>query len=316
MALTIGFHSNQLCERGTEVALYDYAFYNEKLYQNKSIIFYQKDNPSNHKTVIKKFSNQFKCYAYANFKEIEDIIVKEKINYFYNIKYGTKDSNLVTKCPNLVHAVFVIQPHGEKYATISRHLSLKVNNTVDYVPHMINLPTDVKEDLREVLKIPRGAIVFGRYGGKGQFDIGFVHSAIKKILEMDSNIYFLFASTNCFCSHPQILYLNSIIDLKEKVKFINTCDAMLHARSDGETFGLSVGEFSTMNKPIVTTTCGETAHLDILGDKAVIYRNETELMDIFKNFKSIASSRTDWNAYTDYTPEKVMGKFMKVFLDK
>ena len=35
--LVIGFHSNQLCERGTEVAMYDYAYCNQKIYGNKSI---------------------------------------------------------------------------------------------------------------------------------------------------------------------------------------------------------------------------------------------------------------------------------------
>ena len=34
----IAFHSNQLCIRGTEVALFDYAHYNETILGNKSYI--------------------------------------------------------------------------------------------------------------------------------------------------------------------------------------------------------------------------------------------------------------------------------------
>ena len=315
MSLIIGFHSNQLCERGTEIALYDYAFYNENIYNNKSIIFYDINNSYNVSSVIKKFTDKFKCYAYDKFTDIDDIIVNEKIDYFYSIKYGTIDDKLVSKCPNLIHSVFIIQPHGFKYAAVSKYLSDKYVNIVDYVPHMINLPINLKENLRSMLNIPLDAIVFGRYGGKEQFNIKFVHSAIKKILESNDQMYFLFANTNAFHYHPRIIYLNCTIDLNEKVKFINTCDAMIHARSDGETFGLSIGEFSTMNKPIITTTLGDTAHLNILGDKAIIYKDENQLIYVFQNIKSILATRKDWNAYTDYTPEKVMNKFMKVFLD-
>ena len=35
----IAFHSNQLSLRGTEIALYAYAKYNEEILGNKSVIF-------------------------------------------------------------------------------------------------------------------------------------------------------------------------------------------------------------------------------------------------------------------------------------
>jgi hypothetical protein len=92
---------------------------------------------------------------------------------------------------------------------------------------------------------------------------------------------------------------------------------MLHARSDGETFGLSVAEFSIKNKPVVTTYSSipnSDAHIDMLGERAIIYRNKPELMAIFQNINQIAASRDDWNAYADYTPESVMRQFMEVFI--
>lgn len=45
----VAFWSNQLCERGTEVAIYDYAHYNETILNNKSYIFYEKNNNSTNK---------------------------------------------------------------------------------------------------------------------------------------------------------------------------------------------------------------------------------------------------------------------------
>jgi FkbM family methyltransferase len=315
VTITIGFHSNQLCERGTEVAMYDYAYYNQEMYNNKSVIFYCKHNPNNDTNVIKKFEKQFKCYGYNKFSDIEQIIKDEKIDYFYNCKSGNKNDNqLIKSCPNLIHAVFTVEPHGEKYATISKQLSEKYNNIVDYVPHMINLPK-CEENMRQNLNIPNDAIVIGRYGGYYQFNIQIAHNAIKSILDIDDNIYFILANTNIFYKHPRILYLDRIIDLEEKVKFINTCDAMIHARSDGETFGLAIGEFSSCNKPIITCrSFRDDSHIEILGEKGIIYTSEESLIEIFKNIKTIIKSRTDWNAYTEYSPEKVMKKFYDVFI--
>jgi FkbM family methyltransferase len=311
--ITIGFHSNQLCERGVSVAVYDYAYYNQKIYGNKSIIFYCKHYNSD-TNVIRKFEKEFKCYAYDTFSDIDKIILDEKIDYFYNIKSGSKsDNQLVTKCPNLIHAVFTVEPHGEKYAAISKQLSSKYNNIVDYVPHMINLP-ECNENMREQINIPNNAIVLGRIGGFYQFDIQIAHNAIKNILDIDSNIFFLFVNTNIFYEHPQIIYLDKIIDPIEKVKFINTCDAMIHARSDGETFGLAIAEFSSLNKPVITSVSNiDNSHIEILGSNGIIYDTEESLIEIFKNIRTIIKSKNDWNAYKEYTPEKVMKKFMDVF---
>jgi hypothetical protein len=92
--------------------------------------------------------------------------------------------------------------------------------------------------------------------------------------------------------------------MEYKTKFINTCDAMIHARQMGETFGLSIAEFSITNKPIITCLCGDLEHVHILGDKAILYRSVEELLHIFNHIQTILKSKQDWRAYTEYTPEK------------
>lgn len=316
--LTIGFHSNQLCERGTEVAMFDYAYYNQYKYGNKSIIFYPLNSENNKEEVVKKFKQYFYCFGYNDFKEIDNCIKELNINYFYNIKYGNNDGKLVTNCSNLVHAVFCVEPHGDKYATVSENLMKKYNYN-KFVPHMINLPKYVTTNLKEELNIPNDAIVIGRYGGYDSFDIDYVKQAIKDFLNTNNNnynIYFLFANTEPFINKPNknIIYLDKIVDLNKKVKFINTCDCLLHARKEGETFGLVVGEFSTMNKPVITCKSQiDNSHIDILGDKAIIYDSYESLTNILNNINKLITSRTDWNAYQEYEPEKVMEQFYNVF---
>ena len=90
---------------------------------------------------------------------------------------------------------------------------------------------------------------------------------------------------------------------------------MIHARSDGETFGLAIAEFSSLNKPVITCrSYKDNCHLDILGEKAIIFDSDISLFNILKDIKNIVNSRDDWNAYKEYTPDKVMKKFMNVFM--
>jgi FkbM family methyltransferase len=321
--MNIGFTAVHFSERGTTTALYDYAYFNEKLLGNRSIIFYQKNHPENFPEYEKKLNKEFKCYAYNDFSEVDDIIKKENIDAFYSIKYGSRDNIIVTSCPNLIHSVYVNDPHGEKYAFVSRWLSEKYGNKIPYIPHMINLPKH-NENLRKEHNIPEDAIVFGGYGGKNAFNIGFVHETINKVVEINPNIYFFFMNFDRNTKpHPRIIYLPPTIDRHYKVKFINTCDAMIHAQILGETFGLAIGEFSICNKPVITYLdnspmdptypYANKEHLRILGNKALLYTDGQSLYNILINFRK--EPNKDWNRYQDYTPEKVMEIFESVFLN-
>ena len=90
---------------------------------------------------------------------------------------------------------------------------------------------------------------------------------------------------------------------------------MIHARDNGETFGIAVAEFSSKNKPIICTKMVDLAHINLLGDKAILYTNETDLNNILTNFNPEIEKHKDWNAYKDYTPEKVIKIFKEVYLD-
>ena len=326
----IGFYSNQLSERGTEVAMYDYANYIETYFDCKCFIFY--NNIENSVVeVINKFKRRFgesSVYRITYTEEIEEIIRNNQIKYFYNICSGKGDSAfLLNNAINLIHSVFENNPFGnfekgDKYATISVLLSEKTNTP--FIPHIVDLPIIKNNDsynLRKSLNIPENALVLGRYGGYEQFDIEIAHEAIKQVVEKYTNIYFLFVNTKPFHTHKNIIYLDKIIEVYEKVKFINTCNAMIHARSDGEIFSLSIGEFSFLNKPILTThatTTEKNYHLTMLDNKALYYSSVDELIKMITllPFLSHLTSKDDdfWNMYKQYNPYNVMKKFGEVFL--
>lgn len=313
--MNIAFHSNQLSLRGTEVSMFDYARFNEEILGNKSIILAKDITiwPYSHPKAIEKFKSRFPVYQYKEFGEVDLILEKENIDIFYAQKAGFADGVLSKKCKNVIHSVFqYYEPHGHVYAYISKWLGEKYRSP--FVPYIVHLPEN-NENLRDILKIPKESIVFGRHGGFETFDIKFVKDAVINIAKTNKNIYFLFMFTDRFSdeSIKNIIYLDGNDNLEYKVKFINTCDAMLHARTVGETFGLAVAEFSIKNKPVITYggPMRESAHLQMLSDKAIIYKDYNDLVKILNEFKPIDK---DWNAYTAYSPEKVMLQFDSVFL--
>lgn len=320
----IVFWDNCLNERGTTLAIYDYAYYNKKILGNESIVMYNTTRPDNLEDVIDKFKKEFQVIGVNNFKLVDPILLKIKCNIFYIIKCGENEGQISKVCKTVVHCVFNCnEPHGNVYGAISPYIK-NYNKRIPFVPHMVNLP-DHNKNMREELNIPQDAVVYGRYGGYDAFDIPYVHKIVYNVARTNPELYFIFMNTQQFCNPlPNIVYIEKTIDLNRKVEFINTCDAMLHARHIGESFGLSIAEFSTKNKPIITTPNFkrnpnvDLAHIYFLKEKGILY-NEDNLYSILTTFLTKENrdeiSKKDWNAFKDYTPEKVIKQFKKVFID-
>ena len=311
---TICFWLNHLGERGMCVSTYDYAYYNEKILNNKSIILHNADDASGDPEVLNKFTAQFEIYR-CRVADIDSMVATLHGDLLYILKHGKYDDFMYFKTKTAIHAVFeATQPHGDIFAVISSEVNGA--NHLPIVPHMINLPTNT-ETMRAELNIPEHALVFGRHGGYDQFNMDFVHNAVLHIALSQPNVYFVFMNTRPFCQEmPNIIHIAKTIDLEKKTAFINTCDAMIWGRSGGETFGLSIGEFSSRNKPVFCMDIGSRAHVNILGEKAVVYTRESlynQMVTFIGNYKEMKNR--DWNAYKEFTPENVMHIFNKVFIE-
>lgn len=313
--MKIAFHSNQLGIRGTEVALYDYALGNRDILGNESFII--SDNNAD-LTTLNKFKSQFPVYLYNNFSEVEKFIEQEGIDAIYYIKAGFNDGKLVKNAKNLVHTVFQVnQPHGDKYAFIAQWLSKKMTGDSDnFIPHILSLPNTTL-NYREFLNIPKDAIVFGRHGGYSDFDYEWSYPIIEKVAKENPNIYFLFLNTKEFCQKlPNIIHISPTYDLEVKTSFINTCDALLHGRRKGEIFSLTIGEFLHQDKAVISCPQGEDeGHIVMLQDKGIWYNNSEELYSILSTFKRTQPEGYYKSLVEEYTPENVMNRFKKVFLD-
>lgn len=327
--VTIAFHSNQLGLRGTEVALYDYAHFNETILGNRSIIVAPakgRHDPGS----IKRFQSRFSVEFYDSWENLEETLSEEGTHLLYMIKRGEDDGLLSSKIPTAVHAVFrVKEPHGDIYAYVSEWLSKDMSDrAIPFVPHIVNLPAS-DGDMRKQLGITKDNIVIGCMGGVYSFDIRFVVDEVARLATLpNTNFRFVFLNTRLRIKNPltylrvkraidrkTIVYLNGTSCLRQKTRFIETCDVMLHARRQGETFGIAIGEFSLLGKPVLTykgPDIEDRAHLDMLGENGNYYQNPTDLNALLTQ---TPSDLLVCDAYRDrFNPEEVMRRFSEVFI--
>jgi hypothetical protein len=315
----IGFDAGLMSLRGTHIAIFDYALQNQKLLGNESVVFYDRRSEQIQPSVFEKFQKEFYLTPYDHFSELNSIADSGLIDAMYLIKSGERDQYLLPGIPNLIHAVFpqkVNEMHGDIYAYVSKWLSEECSNgKIPFVPHIIDLPVQGSSQ-RADLGISEDAVVFGCYGGSDSFNLDFVKKVIAEVVAKNSQIYFLFMNIDRFIDHPQAIFLPGNSDPVFKSSFINTCDAMIHARGIGESFGLACGEFSMHNKPVITYALSpQRNHIDVLGSKAILYKGPKELSEILLNFDKAASQKQNWDCYSrDFSPSAVMKKFQSVFL--
>ena len=234
---------------------------------------------------------------------------------FYTQVHGAPQWLPSTRARTLVHAVFkALTPFGDVYATISDWLvDHHSHGSLPVVPYIVHLP-DEKGDLRDELQIPRDAVVFGRHGALETFDVPFVHDVVTNIAATHDDRYFVLLNTKRFADHRRIIHLDATSDVVRKTRFINTCDAMLHARVDGETFGLAVGEFSVRNKPVLTWLGGtDKHHIRVLfGKGGLFYSHAEDLQELLRTFRPEPGHFDCYSRRVN--PETVIRQFEEVFL--
>ena len=315
--LTVGFVTNRLSLRGTETVLWTYAHYNEVMLGNRSLIFVNSKRdiiiePHNREDNCEEakewFINRFEQVHFCSTNEIEQKMKDAGVDVCFIELAGVDSDWVPTGVPSVLHCVF--QPLHK--GTVSTAISTCVGKgKIPVLPNI--MPSHhTTDDMREELDIPKDAVVFGRYGGYNQFSINYAKDAVRHVAAVHPDIYFVFMNTAQFMEPAKnVIFLPGTRDMYKKQRFINTCDAYLHAREDGETFGAAIGEFALSNKNIVTTkdqNGQQNEHLDILGDKCIRYEDYNSLVNILENYISHKKDMME-NGYYMYTPEKIIPKF-------
>lgn len=317
--MKIFFHSAYWGYRGTEVALYDYAHHAEKILGAESVILVAREKAAAGGPLGERFRHRFRVAEYRSWSEAEEFLAHEKADLLYTIKNGWFDGVVSSRVKTAVHAIFPEADfHGDRYAYLSSWLArTMVGREEPWVPFMVDLPSAGK-NLRQVLGIPPEAVVLGRHGGADSFDIRFAQKEVARAVRNRKDLWFLFLGTAPFglpAGTDRIRFLQATVDPVEKRAFLEACDAMIHARERGETFGLAVAEFACLGKPVITwSRSPESFHLEALGKGHFRYRDAGELRRIFSNFeKPRARSASRYEEIC--APPVVMERFRRHFLN-
>lgn len=316
----IAFLENKLTLRGTSIALYNYAHYNEKLLGNTSLIITRhyddvKDARDVDKQAYDKFIQRFPMIYYKEPSDIDTIIEENKIDILFIEKSGKASDGLITtKCKTIVHCVFETDdPHGSVYCGLSEWLNERNSTRIPVLPYMVDIPEN-NLTMRDSLNIPADATVFGSYGGSDEI-LWYVRDAISNISNNPaySNIYFIFMNIPPFAENSERLrFLKGTDNMEIKRSFINTCDAMVYGRIWGETFGLACAEFSVCDKPVIgNRNPKDRFHIQTLADNFIGHDSYKECFTIlteYTRFKKDVSK----NNFKQYTPECVMDRFNSI----
>ena len=264
-----------------------------------------------------------------------------KCDMLYSLKSGEIASapqvdEYSLRVPWAIHAVFTAhEPHGTMYAAVSKEVSLSQKCLLDskdpdstFVDHIVDLTEDEKRmnisrlrsHKRAELGIPSSSLVLCRHGGETTFNIDFVVQNIVTLVDANESVHLVLMNTLPLATqHARIHEVEGESTIIGKARFFAMCDAMLHARADGETFGLAVAEFSLRNKPVITYNGHDLegyarAHLDILGDRGLYYHDVNSLHNIIAHLAREGISNRSWNAYAAYSSSNIILKFMRVFI--
>ena len=316
--MNVAFHSNSMSLRGSENALWDYANFNETILGNHSVICHPGKLENVENPTYAKWKARFPLVPYRTKIELSSKLKERGVDILYQIKPGPYDGFVISGVKNCIHSMFLSDEfHGDCFAYVSRWASrVMTGREESFVPHFVP-KFESKMNLRGKLGIPTEAKVFGRHGGWDTFNIPFVRKAVVQHAQQNPEDHFLFLNTEPIRGSENLTnihYLAATVDPNEKARFLATCDAMLHARRHGETFGLAVGEFAVLGKPVITfADSREKAHLEMLGAYSLLYRNYHEITKTLKKFHPQSIQGTEYERYAD--PTVVMNLFQRQFLE-
>ena len=301
--MRIGFHTNYLGFRGTDKAIVDYAIGVQQELGHEAVLLFPHGQ-------LQEGALKERAAHFAEIRPYSDLkAVTKDLDACYVIKYGNNDG-LELACPQLVHAVFEANhPHGHKYAAISDWLGGR-DGCEHVVPHIVRLDGfDYSSYLTDVHTVKIGCI-----GGADSFDLPWAQRALFMALNDREDLCFRSMGLAAFIDHPRATFYPAGTDV---YRLITESDAMLHARSRGETFGLAVAEFGLCGCHIMTyADCGERAHIDHLdGDPGLfMYANEEQLYNHLMSLDKNNIPFTTASRWHRFSQKNVMQVFNDVFL--
>ncbi|MCP9830272.1 glycosyltransferase [Synechococcus sp. HJ21-Hayes] len=231
------------------------------------------------------YAERLNILRYTHPSELPGVIAEAGLDALYVLTAGQAESRFAQLAiPLWVHAVFpsrISDIHGNRYACVSDWLAKEAfNGKIPAVPHIVD-HTLSQEDgpaWRQLHGIPADAILIGSMGGSHTFDLAIARFGLQEALQRSNRLFFAALNHQPFIQHERALFLAGTDDRLAKATFIQACDAMLHGRTQGETFGLACAEFTAAGKPVLAWRhAPERHHLEHFCPPSLQYSTAGEL---------------------------------------
>lgn len=330
------FWSNELGPHGTEAAVYDYAHYFEEEMCGEAFIGAYEDGARGsylpHAMGGRaKFEARFpdRVSVLPNGGSALDTLLESVgADVLYTIQAGCDEIYIDPSFrPIIVHAVFHANARWERHyepTNDTRCAAIapfeKITPGVPVVPHMTSADPLQADALP--LPLPTGTQrVFCRHGGPLSMNIGYVRSVMQEHARNHPHDVFLLWNTAPVPGDdalPNLVFHPMSTDPAFKRRFLATCSACLHAREEGESFGLAIAECANAGLPVITSAAYryEGFHLKVLGEHAIRYDSVNSLVELLRDFDPAAHrTRADVyrGLYARFSPQLVMRQFVENF---
>lgn len=323
------FHCDVINERGSTAALFEYISLCRDAGHNVTWA-YSLDSPNNQKSLA-LVQEEFNTIAVSSVEKFARSAGK-RFDWVYLLKKGLHDGLLIPGIPNSVHAIFqYYQPHGDSYAYISDWLARTMSRSqnkyiparfrpyipleklkLSSVPFSVNLPLPAT-NLRTEFGIPDEAKLCLRFGGMETFDIPWVKRILIESLDEDSNLWFLGVNTEKFTTHKRAVFAPPIFGLQTKADLIGSADFILHARRQGESFGMNILESMQGGKPILAWYGGWDRNHVALLDKSSLYFTPLDLKSKILGYGRNSDVQRNLAVGDSFRPHRIFPRFQSVF---
>jgi len=326
--MKILFYNHELCYRGTTKAILDYLDALRRLCPEIDVT-YVFNRFSTHNTVNTGLLFLKQNVGLVAVDTLQDVLEMSKsADWLYYVTSGLPgDYEWLNQssCRTLLHQVGYQDPDYNS-ATYFAYTSywqshFFTGGQAPVLPYIINPPkiSISKLEARSRLGLPDHHIVFGRHGGRDTWNLPFASKAVYQTALKNKDKYFLFLATEPFCDLPNVKFLPATCSPTELEIFLSSCDIMLHARWEGETFGLACAEFLARKKPIITWAHSrERNHILLAEQSAMFYHGYNDLMLLLQSItietiESLHQFVPTNRLLQNYSPESI-GTKLKLML--
>lgn len=291
------FYNHELCYRGTTKAILSYIKA-IRLIRPGDEITYVFNRFSQHNTLgigLSFLDFDVKLYPVESVADVVELT--KTSDWLYYVTSGLPvDYQWIQGCycKTLLHQVGYQEPDycsTNNFAYTSYWQSLFFTGCeAPVLPYVVEKPKQNinKADARSILGLPKDSVVLGRHGGKDTWNLPFASKAVYECAIANPNKIFLFLGTLPFCNIKNVVFLPPTTSDFALETYLSACDVMLHARWEGETFGLACAEFLSRSKPIITWAHSRERNHILLAEQSALFFNDQD--DLLALLNKITSS--------------------------